>query len=87
MGTGGSWSLSPPRTSTLRPNGSGFSIKSCHSNNGIFAAKEFKAGCERLNQTIDFSSVGAQHQNGVAEQNIKTVAQWARANMLHLAYH
>ncbi len=25
--------------------------------------------------------------NGVAEQNIKTVAQWARTNMLHLATH
>ena len=25
------------------------------------------------------------HQNGIAERNIKTVAQWARANMLHLA--
>ena len=34
-----------------------------------------------------FCGVGAKHQNGVAEQNIKTVAQWARANMLHLAAH
>jgi hypothetical protein len=31
--------------------------------------------------------VGAKHQNGIAERNIKTVAQWARANMLHLATH
>jgi hypothetical protein len=26
-------------------------------------------------------------KNGVAKRNIKTVAQWARANMLHLALH
>jgi hypothetical protein len=32
-----------------------------------------------------FSGNGAKHQNVIAERNIKTVAQWARANMLHLA--
>ncbi len=26
-------------------------------------------------------------KNGVAKRNIKTVAQWAQANMLHLALH
>jgi hypothetical protein len=31
--------------------------------------------------------VGAKHQNRIAEHNIKTVAQWARTNMLHLATH
>ena len=64
-----------------------FEIKSYHSDNGIFASKDFKEDCKRLKQTIDFSGVGAQHQNGVAERNIKTVASWARANMLHSAYH
>ena len=52
----------------------GFDIKSYHSDNGIFAAKEFKDDCERLEQPITFSGIGAQHQNGVAECNIKTVA-------------
>ena len=65
----------------------GFNIKSYHSDNGVFAASEFKADCERLDQKITFSGVGAQHQNGVAECNIKTVTAWAWANMLHLAYH
>ena len=65
----------------------GFTIKAYHSDNGVFAAAEFKQDCERLDQSIDFSGVGAQHQNGVAERNIKTAASWARANMLHLAYH
>jgi hypothetical protein len=32
-----------------------------------------------------FSGGGAKHQNGIAEHNIKTVAQWAHGNMLHLA--
>jgi hypothetical protein len=63
----------------------GFKIKSYHSNNGIFAIADFKAHCECSQQTLYFSGVGAQHQNGIAECNIKTVAHWACANMLHLA--
>ena len=38
-------------------------------------------------QTINFSGVGAQHQNRVAEQNIKIVASWVCANMLNAAYY
>ena len=65
----------------------GFKVKSYHSDNGIFASAEFKADCQKHDQKIDFSGVGAQHQNGVAEQNIKTIASWARANLLHSSYH
>ena len=65
----------------------GFKIKRYRTDNGIFAANEFKNDCERLDQEITFSGVGAQHQNGIAERNIKTVAYWARANMLRAAYH
>ena len=65
----------------------GFRIKSYHSDNGVFASNKFKDDCKHLEQTIVFSGVGAQHQNGVAKRNIKTVASWAQANMLHLAYH
>jgi hypothetical protein len=66
----------------------GFKIKSYHSDNGIFATANFKAHCERSQQTFSFSGVGAKHQNGIAERNIKIVAHWARANMLiHLATH
>ena len=36
-------------------------------------------------QKYNFGAVGAKHQNGIAERNLKTVAQWAQANMLHLA--
>ncbi len=38
-------------------------------------------------QKFSFSGVGAKHQNGIAERNIKTVTQWAHANMLQLATH
>jgi hypothetical protein len=65
----------------------GFNIKSYHSDNGIFATANFKAHFERSQQTFSFSGVSAKHQNGIAERNIKTVAHWARANMLHLATH
>ncbi len=62
----------------------GFCIKAYHSDNGIFASPEFKNHCAQHNQKYSFGGVGTKHQNGVAERNIKTVAQWARANILHL---
>jgi hypothetical protein len=49
--------------------------------------QEFKEHCNKNKKTYSFSGVRAKHQNGVAEQNIKTIAQWACANMLHLATH
>ena len=55
----------------------GFGTNSYHSDNGVFAANEFKDDCEKLEQTINFSEVEAQHQNDGAERNIKTVASWA----------
>ncbi len=39
------------------------------------ASKAFKADCNSLDQKYTFSGVGAHHQNGVAERNVKTVAQ------------
>ncbi len=63
----------------------GFKIKEYHSDNGIFLLTEFKAHCDRHQTKYSYSGVGAKHMNGVAKRNIKTVAQWARANMLHPA--
>jgi hypothetical protein len=65
----------------------GFRIKSYHSDNGIFSSSDFKDHCNRFAITYTYSGVGAKHMNGIAERNIKTVAQLARANMLHLAHH
>jgi hypothetical protein len=65
----------------------GIEIKKFHAENGIFASKAFKEECDLKGQGYPFSEIGAHHQNGVAEQNIKTIANWARANMLHMAHH
>jgi hypothetical protein len=61
----------------------GFKIDSYHS--GFFAATEFKDHCNHHQMKYSFSGVGTKHQNGIAERNIKTVAQRACANMLNLA--
>ncbi len=65
----------------------GITIKHFHSDNGVFASAAFRTDCETKSQRLTFSGVGAHHQNGVAERNIKTISQWARANMLHAAFH
>ncbi len=62
-------------------------VKKYHLDYEIFATTAFKTHCESQQQEFSFSGVGAHHQNRVAERNIKTVAQWAHANMLHLALH
>ena len=53
----------------------GFKVKSYHSDNGIFVSAEFKSDSKKHDQKIGFSGVSAQHQNGVAEQNIKNQFQ------------
>jgi hypothetical protein len=55
----------------------GFNIKEYHSNNDIFASAEFKEHCAQQEQCYSFSGVRAKRQNGIAERNIKIVAQWA----------
>jgi hypothetical protein len=52
----------------------GMKIKKYHADNGIFAPQAFKEECDLKGQGYSFSGVGAHHQNGVAEQNIKTIA-------------
>lgn len=61
----------------------GVQIKSYHSDNGVFRSDEFKDHCASLGQKTSFSGVGAKFQNGVAERNMQTVCNMARANMLH----
>jgi hypothetical protein len=62
------------------------SIKNFHTDNGTFKANAFIEHCNKRQQTISFSGVGAHHQNGVAERSIRTVTQMARAMLLHLAH-
>ena len=65
----------------------GISIRNYHADNGIFASDAFKLDCTYHSQKLSFSGVGAHHQNGVAKRNIKTISHWARANMIHSAFH
>lgn len=65
----------------------GVKLQSFRVDNMPFASKEFRADCEAKGQTIDFSGVGAHHQNGVAERALKTITQWARSMMLHSLLH
>jgi len=61
----------------------GFKIKHFRADNGVFTSEEFKKDLTLKNQTLNFSGVGAHHQNGVAERSIKTVSYLARAMLIH----
>ena len=52
-----------------------------------FNSKELRDDLALHDQTIDFSGVGAHHQNGVAKRSIQTVTQWARTMMLQASIH
>ena len=61
----------------------GVSVKYYHADNFPFCTKTFVVYITTKSQTIDYTGVGAKHQNAVAEQAIQTVTSWARTMMLH----
>ena len=61
----------------------GVKVKSYRADNHPFGSNEFRAELDSHGQDIDFSGVGAHHQNAVAERSIQTVTWWARAMLLH----
>ena len=61
----------------------GVKIKAYRADNHPFSGKIFQQDCDSKNQGLDFSGVGAHHQNAVAERAIQTITSWARAMMLH----
>ena len=65
----------------------GVKIKSYRADNVPFNSEHFKKHVKIAEQEIDFSGVGAHHQNGVAERAIRTVVSWARTMMLHAVIH
>lgn len=67
--------------------GFGVKIKKYHGDNGVFAANEFRDHVQQHGQSLEFSGVGAHHQNGVAERAIQTVTSWARTMLLHSCLH
>lgn len=63
----------------------GVTVVSYLGDNGTFSAAAFVKELNDRYQNIDFSGVGAPHQNGVAERNIGTIMSMARTMMLHAA--
>ncbi|MBE0451949.1 MAG: hypothetical protein IBX70_14070, partial [Clostridia bacterium] len=65
----------------------GVNVKAYRADNLPFNSARFKEDIQLKHQTIDFSGVGAHHQNGVAERSIATVTNWARTLLLHFVLH
>lgn len=65
----------------------GVSIQSYLADNGAFKAHFFERHIRESNQKINFCGVNAHHQNGIAERNIRTISDKARAMLLHAALH
>ena len=61
----------------------GVTLKKFLADNVPFGNDAFTRALDAVGQTIQFSGVGAHHQNGVAERAIATVTRWARAMLLH----
>ena len=55
--------------------------------NGVYKSAHFKQACSDMNQTLDFSGVGAHHHNGVAERSIRTISTSACTMLLHSMLH
>ncbi len=65
----------------------GVEVKTYHADNHVFDSKQFAIEIENRTQYIQFSGVGAHHQNGIAERAIRSVVSSARAMMLHASLH
>ena len=61
----------------------GIIAQAYHADNGIFNAKEYVKEIEDNFQQIQYSGVGAHHQNGCAERAIGTMFSIARTMMIH----
>jgi transposase InsO family protein len=65
----------------------GVSIKSYHTDNGVYESEAFQQALIECNQTVQFSGVGAKWQNGPTENSIKIAVNKARTQMIHQALH
>jgi len=55
----------------------GVSIKNIRADNGVYTAKIIHDSCQKKQQNLTFSAVGAHWQNGIAERFIGTIVQRA----------
>jgi len=61
----------------------GVLVKSYSADNGVFSSKDFEDEILKGSQSITYSGVRAQNQNGVAERAICTVVERARMMLIH----
>ena len=54
----------------------GRKVQSYHTDNAPFQSKTFRDSLNLENQSITFSGIGAHHQNGVVEREIKTICMF-----------
>ena len=62
-------------------------LKSFRCDNHPFASRAFLDDLEAKGQEVTYCGVGAHHQNGLAENSIRTVTTWARALMMNQLIH
>ena len=60
-------------------------IRKFRTDNGAFNSKDFIEALFKSKQQVEFSRVGAPHQNSVAKHGNKTVVDVARTMMMHAA--
>jgi hypothetical protein len=65
----------------------GIDVKEYRADLGVYKSQEFLKDLELQGQRIHFSGVGAHHQNGIAENAIRTVTESARTMLLHAMIH
>lgn len=65
----------------------GVPILGYRGDNGIYRSQEFRTDLANSQQVIEFSAVGAHHQNGIAERAIRTISDSARAMLIHAMIH
>ena len=65
----------------------GIMVRGYRGDNGVYKSQAFRASCKTMNQTLEFSGVGAHHHNGISERGIRTVSTCARTMMLHAMLH
>ena len=62
-------------------------IKGYRGDNEVYKTAGFKQSCADLNQTIDFSGIGAHRHNGITERAVRTVSTCACTMILHSMLH